>query len=227
VKTFFTLLQILLPELERFTTEESENDDGTKNKHDSVTVVARRVLPAIRQYSSWLLSNSTSLLVEPEDRDTSLYIQIREFWKLYASTLSLLASTFDIVNLPEINYLLDEDEETLGFRPFMNKETARRYVDAEGQRKPQLQDKSVERHHTNDEMLYRIRAFFIDGLDLVHQKVCIVFCFPFFWRVLTFPSEYPFSWTITAEICSFIKKTFLHRSSPAQMAIIILFHPRA
>ncbi|KAK2766014.1 hypothetical protein FQN54_007529 [Arachnomyces sp. PD_36] len=165
VKTFFTLLQILLPELERFTT-----DDCESSKQDSVTVVARRVLPAIRQYSSWLLSNYGALVVENMDQDTALHIQIREFWKLYASTLSLLASTFDIGSLPEIHYLLEEDEETFGFMPLMNDETGRRFFVTNRQKKPQMQDDSVERNHPNDEMLFRIRDFFIDGLYLVVNK---------------------------------------------------------
>lgn len=183
MKTFFTLLQILLPELERFSADDRENDNGANDKQDSVTIVARRVLPAIRQYSSWLLSNSNALIIENEDRDTSLHIQIREFWKLYASTLSLLASSFDIAKLPEIDYLLEEDEETIGFRPLMNEETGRRYFNANGRRKPQPQDESVERHHPNDEMLFRVRDLLIDGADLVVHKVISnppLFCNPFF-----------------------------------------------
>lgn len=171
VKTFFTLLQILLSELERISAADRENNDGAKARQDTVTVVARRVLPALRQYSSWLLTNSNALVVESEDRDTSLHIQIREFWKLYANALSLLASTFDLVNLPEVEYLLEEDEETIGFCPLVNETTRWRYRNAKG-KKPSLQDESVERHHPNDEMLFRVRSFLIDGLELVNGKVC-------------------------------------------------------
>lgn len=171
VKTFFTLLQILLPELERVSAADHENNDGASGKQDTVTVVARRVLPALRQYSSWLLSNSSALIIESEDQDSSLHIQIREFWKLYASTLTLLWSTFDVVNLPEVEYLLEEDQETIGFRPLMNEKTGRRYFDSNGRRKPQLQGESAERHHPNDEMLFRIRHFLIDGVDLVKHNV--------------------------------------------------------
>ncbi|KAJ9263995.1 hypothetical protein DTO021C3_7339 [Paecilomyces variotii] len=159
VKTFFTLLQILLAELERFA------EDPDKTGSDKVTVVGRRVLPALRHYSAWLLSNSDMLVAEKEE--SPLFVQIKEFWKIYANTLTLLASTFDLINLPEVDYLLEEDEETLGFKPLDNEFTSRRYLDANCQQKPRMADPGIERNHPNIEMLYRIREFVIDGLDLV------------------------------------------------------------
>ncbi|KAI9924431.1 hypothetical protein ASPWEDRAFT_23481 [Aspergillus wentii DTO 134E9] len=166
VKTFFTLLQILLAEVERFVIEDSNSKDATISP-DKVTVVARRILPALRNYSSWLLTVSNLLVAYKEEKDTPLSVQITEFWKIYANTLTLLASTFDVVHLPEVDYLLEEDEETLGFAPLDKEATARRYLDASGQKKPRIHDFGVERSHPNFEMLYRIREFVIDGLDLV------------------------------------------------------------
>ncbi|KAJ5619007.1 hypothetical protein N7510_002991 [Penicillium lagena] len=169
VKTFFTLLQILLVELERFAVDDPSNKEN-KNGPDKVTVVARRILPALRHYSSWLLTTSDFLATQKEEIDSSLSIQIKEFWKIYASTLSLLASTFDIVRLPEIDYLLEEDEESLGFAPLDQEATSRRYAGINNQPKPRMNDSGVERSHPNMEMLYRIREFVIDGLDLVVRK---------------------------------------------------------
>ncbi|KAE8146172.1 hypothetical protein BDV25DRAFT_55280 [Aspergillus avenaceus] len=166
VKTFFTLLQILLSEVERFAVEEPSTNDG-KNGPDKITAVARRILPALRNYSSWLLTSSQLLLAYKEEKDTPLAVQITEFWKIYANTLTLLASTFDVVLLPEIDYLLEEDEETLCFAPIDNEVTSRRYLDTNGNQKPRMHDAGVERNHPNIEMLYRIREFVIDGLDLV------------------------------------------------------------
>ncbi|KAL5342956.1 hypothetical protein BJX70DRAFT_409232 [Aspergillus crustosus] len=168
VKTYFTLLQILLAEVERFAIEDSAIEDsakGTKAGADKVTVVVRRILPALRNYSSWLLTVS-NYLVAYNEKDTPLAVQLTEFWKIYANTLTLLASTFDVVHLPEVDYLLEEDEETLCFIP-LSKGTSRRYLDANGQPKPSMNDPGVERSHPNIEMLYRIREFVIDGLDLV------------------------------------------------------------
>ncbi|CRG87105.1 Protein SMG7 [Talaromyces islandicus] len=167
VKTFFTLLQILLGELERFATEDMESKESSTGS-DKVTVVARRVLPALRNYSSWLLANCSSLTDQKQDKDTVLSVQIKEFWKIYANTLSLLASTFDVTALPEVEYLLEEDEEALGFKPLMNEATSRRYhLESTARAKPRTIDPGVERNHPNLEMLYRIREFVIDGLDLV------------------------------------------------------------
>ncbi|KAL4890483.1 hypothetical protein BDV59DRAFT_95167 [Aspergillus ambiguus] len=166
VKTFFTLLQILLAEVERFAVEDPSHND-TRTGPDKVTVVARRVLPALRNYSSWLLTVSHLLVAHKEEKDTPLAVQITEFWKIYANTLTLLASTFDVVHLPEIDYLLEEDEETLCFVPLNKDTTFRRYLDINGRQKPRMNDPGVERSHPNIEMLYRIREFVIDGLDLV------------------------------------------------------------
>lgn len=169
VKTFFTLLQILLVELERFAAEDSSTSskDTARNGPDKLTVVARRILPALRHYSSWLLITSDFLIAQKEEKDSSLAIQIQEFWKIYAGTLTLLASTFDVVQLPEIDYLLEEDEDSLGFAPLDQPATYRRYFSANQQLKPRMDEPGIERSHPNMEMLYRIREFVIDGLDLV------------------------------------------------------------
>ncbi|CAG8243934.1 unnamed protein product [Penicillium olsonii] len=166
VKTFFTLLQILLVELERTASFEDLGKDSLPSP-EKVSVVARRILPALRHYSSWLLTNNQALVDQKEEKDSSLSIQIKEFWKIYAGTLSLLASSFDVVTLPEIDYLLEEDEESLGFAPLDQDATSRRYVGGGAQPKPRMHDLGVERSHPNMEMLYRIREFVIDGLDLV------------------------------------------------------------
>lgn len=171
VKTYFTLLQILLAEIERFAVEDPNNNNkDAKVGADRVTVVARRILPALRNYSSWLLTVS-AYLVAYKEKDTPLAVQLTEFWKIYANTLTLLASTFDVVHLPEVEYLLEEDEETLCFMPLSKGTTSRRYLDANGRPKPSINDPGVERHHPNIEMLYRIREFVIDGLDLVVGNV--------------------------------------------------------
>ncbi|KAJ5223601.1 hypothetical protein N7468_008143 [Penicillium chermesinum] len=174
VKTFFTLLQILLVELERFAGEDPNNKDAN-GYPDKVTVVARRILPALRHYSSWLLTTSGLLVAEKEEKDSALAIQIQEFWKIYAGTLTLLASTFDILHLPEVDYLLEEDEESLGFAPLDQEATVRRYFSSDEKLKPRMDDPEVERNHPNMEMLYRIREFVIDGLDLVvSNKIPVV-----------------------------------------------------
>lgn len=177
VKTFFTLLQILLAELERFATEDSDSKESQPGS-EKVTVVARRVLPALRNYSSWLLTNCGSLTAQKQDKDTALSVQIQEFWKIYANTLTLLASTFDIYSNLEVEYLLEEDEETLGFKPLIDDATSRRYLVSEnGRTKPRMLGPGIERNHPNIEMLYRIREFVIDGLYLINSSVSVLYVF--------------------------------------------------
>lgn len=189
MKTFFTLLQILSAEVERFAVEDPNGKDA-KAGADKVTVVARRILPALRNYSSWLLTVRDSLVAH-RGNDTPLSVQITELWKIYANALTLLASTFDIIYLPEVDYLLEEDEETLGFAPLHKGVTDRRYLDTNGQQKPRMHDVGVERSHPNIEMLYRIREFVIDGLDLVVGNVGA----PFPPRILlTSPSTFRLLW---------------------------------
>ena len=174
VKTFFTLLQILSTELERIADPNSKDDKAGAEK---ISVVSRRVLPALRHYSSWLLCVNSLLVAQKEGMESRLSIQTREFWKVYANTLTLFASTFDVVHLPDVDYLLEEDEETLGFAPLAKDATSRRYLGANGVQKPRMDEVGVERSHPTIEMLYRIREFVIDGLDLVVSNVCRVSIF--------------------------------------------------
>ncbi|KAI9669795.1 MAG: hypothetical protein M1829_005050 [Trizodia sp. TS-e1964] len=162
VKTFFTLLQVLQPELERVMTDDFENQ-GSENSiaSEKITAVARRILPALRNYSTWLVSNSTLLVAQIGD--TALNVQIKEMWKIYANSLTLLVSTFPVGELPCLPYLLEEDEDTIGFTPFSSDNAKPRYFDGE-KLKPKWHDPGVQRCHPNVEMLARVREFLKDGL---------------------------------------------------------------
>ncbi|WEW56581.1 hypothetical protein PRK78_002028 [Emydomyces testavorans] len=158
VKTFFTLLQVLLAEWERFST------------------VVQQILPALRNYSSWLVVNSGALVSEAQD--TPLGVQIKEFWNNYAHMLTLLTSTFSVPELPDLSYLLQEDFDTLGFSP-LNDGKSRRYIDGEGNLKPKAPPGSNE-DRVKAEILFRVRELVVDGLDLVVRKVS------FYLAILTF-----------------------------------------
>lgn len=169
----FTLLQVLQPEFEGLTDAETEDEDAlTSIEPIQISVVARRVLPGLRHYSSWLTSN-TAILIDQQSRDTPLSVQIKELWKIYASTLTLLASTFPVSALTAIDYLLDEDEDTLGFKPFENERAQNRYCQSGlSMKKPKWHTKGVERQHPNLEMSGRIRDFLVEGLVLAVDPVC-------------------------------------------------------
>ena len=174
VKTMFTLLQVLQPEFEALTGAETEDENvSSSTELTQISVVARRVLPGLRHYSSWLTSN-TAILIDQQSRDSPLGVQIKELWKIYASTLTLLASTFPVSALTAIGYLLEEDEDTLGFKPFENEKTQGRYFQPGlAIKKPKWHTNGVERQHPNLEMSGRIRDFLAEGLALAVDSVCI------------------------------------------------------
>ncbi|KAK2873481.1 hypothetical protein FQN49_002337 [Arthroderma sp. PD_2] len=159
VKFFFTLLQVILAEFEC--------------SADNITSVAHSILPALRHYSSWLLVNSQVLVSVPEAKDSPLCIQIKELWKSYANTLTLLTSTFEVIKIPVVDYLLKEDENTLGFKPFAHESTIRRYGPS-GATKPRQLNAETSKSKNMD-MLFRIREFVVDGVDLVaNHKIPII-----------------------------------------------------
>ena len=120
-------------------------------------------------YSSWLLTNAVILAAQVGDN--VLNVQVRELWKIYATALTLLTSTFAVSQfavsqLPEVDYLLDEDENTIGFKPLDNETTKRKYYAGVGfsVQKPKYHDQGIQRHHPNVEMLGRIRDLLTDGM---------------------------------------------------------------
>lgn len=165
VRTFFALLQVLLPELERSVSDDFQSNGIAPNSGSAkITAVTRRVLPALRQYSSWLISNAEILAAQVGDN--VLNVQVRELWKIYATTLTLLTSTFPVSELPHVEYLLEEDEDTVGFKPLDNESTKRRYYDEIDMvvQKPRYHDRGIQRHHPNVEMLGRVRDLLTDGM---------------------------------------------------------------
>lgn len=167
VKTFFTLLQILLPELEPYMIENVAGE--SPNISERLTATARRILPALRQYSSWLLSNSCLLIAMQSDAFISVHLN--EFWKIYANALTLLITTFPVVDLPVVEYMLDEDEDTIAFKPLCNEHTRLRYFEPDVTRMRSRSGGIVERNHPNVEMLSRIRGFVADAVQLCKDQV--------------------------------------------------------
>lgn len=138
--------------------------------------MTRRVLPSLRNYSSWLVSNATILAAGIGD--TALNVLVQELWKIYTNALTLLVSSFPLSGLPPpVDYLLDEDEDTLSFKPLDNKDAQRRYnSDVTGSRKPKWHDRGIQRQHPNVEMLWRIRDFLADGLIIQSYEVSAKMC---------------------------------------------------
>ncbi|KAF1980446.1 hypothetical protein BU23DRAFT_8861 [Bimuria novae-zelandiae CBS 107.79] len=169
VKTFFTLLQVMQPELESSFegNDVTQNGDRIHQLSDKITAVARRVLPGLRLYSTWFTRFWNVL--NANIADTLTKVEVQELWKAYAATLTLLTSSFPADQLPQDpsdSYLLEEDIETIGFQPLISADTTRLWY-KDGVLKPKCTD--VERSHPNVEMLMRVRDLLIDGLMLTQN----------------------------------------------------------
>ena len=168
IRTFSVLLDILRAELGASSHEESPVSYGSKTAR--LTVIERRILPICRHYSSWLMSNFE--LVVAEMRNPELEKDIMGFFRVYATTLTLLASEFDAETLPLIEYLLEEDEDTIAFKAFDQEKTFRRYYDQSSRTlKPNFHVQGIARHHPLVEMLGRIRDLLTDGVELTVEDV--------------------------------------------------------
>ena len=167
VKTFFILLQVLQPELERLSEADDvtlQNGDTARQLSDKITAVARRILPGLRLYSTWFARYWQVL--NANIADTLTTVDVQELWKAYAATLTLLTSSFPVDQLPQENYMLEEDTDTLGFQPLVSPDTMKVWYNGEVL-KPKWSD--VERNHPNVEMLMRIKDLLIDGLLLTQN----------------------------------------------------------
>ncbi len=99
-------------------------------------------------------------------------VKIKEFWHVYADGLTLLAATFRKTKLPDLEYLLEEDEDTIAFLPLAGSETSGRYREADGVTyRPRSHDEGVQRDHPSVEMLCRVRGLLEDGVFLAAKKV--------------------------------------------------------
>lgn len=168
LKVFFVLLGILVSEFADL--EEAEHhDDAVRDSSTRLTSVARRVLPALRHYSSWLRS---ACLYLHRHTDEAVTVHVREFWKRYAEALTVLTTTFDVAELPSVGYLLEEELDTVAFTPLSAGAAADRYRQGD-QTKPKMGDAGVQRLHPNQEMLARVRGLVLDGVQIVVGDVSI------------------------------------------------------
>ncbi len=163
-QTFRTLLTLLLVEYE--SRRKPDRSDGS----DVVTLVSRRILPGLRLYSSWLVSRAA--LLSAHLADARFGKPIQEFWATYVEVLTLILSTISFENLPRLEYLLEEDEEIIGFGPLQEGQYQQKFL-ASGTltKKPKCHEQGVKRHHPDVESLCRIRDFMEDAIELAATGV--------------------------------------------------------
>jgi hypothetical protein len=166
ISTFIMLLNLLLEELGRLTSDSNGALDGPRANPSQITPVTRRILPHLRLYSGWLLSTVQLLL-----SNQSVQVPLEKLWQVYAEALSLLTNAFSILDLPEISYLLDEDQDTVAFTPFNNFVKEKRFCDGTGQIKPAHTDAAFGPRSPDNDMLYRIKCLIKEGVYLCRQQV--------------------------------------------------------
>ena len=172
LKTYILLLNNLRTDLESSCNLTGSVIENTYS-HSASNILLQRILPTLRNYSSWLTSNVHLSAFEATTSSHGRLIQ--QVWKVYADALNTLKSAFPISELkkaPSVDYLLEEDELTLGFKPIHNDFTRRRYcrAGADGL-KPRQQRQGLCEKQLNDENIGRIRDFLTDGAYLV-QLAC-------------------------------------------------------
>lgn len=167
VKTFFILLQVLQPELERLSEADDvtrPNNDRATQLSDKITAVARRILPGLRLYSTWF--SRYWQVLNANIADTLTTVDVQELWKAYAATLTLLTSSFPVDQLPQESYMLEEDTDTIGFQPLISPDTMKLWYNGETMKQKWT---DLERNHPNVEMLMRVKDLLIDGLVLTQN----------------------------------------------------------
>jgi hypothetical protein len=174
------LLQTLISELanaaeaenlESLTATESSGDSSEK-----LNAIAIRVLPAIRQYFAWVISQRAVLVGLGTGVDAAatgpLVGHIQRLWKIITDALTALVNAFPVASLPTLDYLLPEDEETIGFKPLRapppGKEAFSLYVKGNGSLKPRIGE-GVFRQPEN-ENYSRVHDILQAGIALHSEK---------------------------------------------------------
>ncbi|KAL8942095.1 MAG: hypothetical protein Q9216_001861 [Gyalolechia sp. 2 TL-2023] len=163
LRTFTTLLHLLQAEYK------DRSIEGSTDNVDVIGPIMRRLLPSLRYYQSWLLCRAALLSAHLGEPKMLSLIQI--FWTTYAEVLRLMSLTTRFADLPRHEYLLEEDEEIIGFRPLQEGALQQKHLIPNSMsRKPKCNEQGVKRHHPNTEMLCRIRDFVEDAIELAHSE---------------------------------------------------------
>ena len=170
IRTFTTLLKVFYNDVMTVDLGATVDEEGT-DLASRLTDVSRRVLPALRLYSSWLLS--TTNLLAGLSTEESLTGAIDQFWRTYARSVDVIAAVFpiwDLEDLDEVTYCLEEDVDTIGFKPILHERANKIWRNKQtGLLKHRFSDAGVTRASIDEEMLARVKEFLVDGLFLAND----------------------------------------------------------
>ncbi|KAG9247102.1 hypothetical protein BJ878DRAFT_539624 [Calycina marina] len=183
VRFLHVILQTLYPEMETSVSGQDLPNFGItprpQKRHGMFTTVARRLLPALRQYSTWIVTQADILIKVRDDRVTQVRSHINLTWSMYAEVLSRIAKLYPLGTLPSSYYLLKEDTMTIGFKPFFDPEIVTHeelkfYLTKSGSLKPRYTDHDVQRSSPDAEFLSRVRDILMCAMAIQTQEQCPV-----------------------------------------------------
>ena len=165
IRTSLALLRVLEGEANKM---KSSTDGEVNLETYELSTTLEKALPEIRLYSSWLLKNDLIMA------NSTVYPVVNalqsRYWTQMASCLSLVAEVFPAQYLPELDYLLEEDADTIAFGPLDCEETREIwYVD--GKLKPEWFTIPEALRSKRQEMLSRVRQFLKVGIMLTFKEV--------------------------------------------------------
>ncbi|KAF1986475.1 hypothetical protein K402DRAFT_89830 [Aulographum hederae CBS 113979] len=172
IKTFSLLLDMLKEELRKLpdpaesdSTAEPANVEALAKKLSEIT---KRILPAVRLYSSWLIANR-EILAQPVSQPETNELAV-QLWGKYANTMTELWNHFppeQFVNaLAQPSVMLEEDVETLGFLPLTGEDSIKDRWFVNGVSKVKFSDAGAPDLSKEMDMMMRIRDLLLDGASL-------------------------------------------------------------
>lgn len=166
LRTATSIAKAFEAELKGFGEEEASKDASRRAAASSLA--KSKTLPLLRLYSFWLLK-SLSLMTSdlPFHGINALKADL---WTAMASCLSTSASCFPAQDLPDVDYMLVEDSDTVAFEPLICDET-RAVWEEEGILRREWFEVPSESRSEEVEMLSRVRSFLKTGLKIALKEV--------------------------------------------------------
>lgn len=173
LKTFTTLLNLFCNDLRNLLRGMVTHDHPLIFK---LTEICCRLLPELRVYNNWLFTMVEML--HGVANYEFVAESVGQFWPIYGRAIDLICQAFPIWEFEDMNvveYLLEEDVETLGFLPLLSDtmpQTRKTWFNqATGNQKPRYYDPGVVRLSVNEEMLYRMYDFMAGGLNIAEIDI--------------------------------------------------------
>lgn len=177
VKLFRELLCHLYDRLESQSRESIRS--SSQDFMDKLPPVTDSTLQCIRLYTLWLVKTWKPLqaLVESGHRDHAIIAaDVRDLWHVFADTLNTTFQQYPLLDsksIEDVEYLLDEEESTVGFRPLHDDKNADVW-------KKDGKPKAVFRGEKSDalqeqEHLIRLRDIVTRGIVIAQEPVSLPF----------------------------------------------------